>query len=312
MKQAALTAAAIASSSRKIQAVGLTEKDPPQQVYDLNRPLHNLKLDSKIDLVKEAYSSAQDYDSRVAKVQAYLTDEILYLTIANSEGILIADVRPQVRLITIATAEEKENRNTGFYSGGGRIGMGYFQTERTPKEIGRKAAEEAVMLLSAVDPAAGEQPVVLSSDQSGVMIHEAVGHPLEADSNRKKTSIMWDKMGKMVANPIVTITDDPTIPHYRGSLNIDDEGTATKNTVLIEKGKLLTLTTDEAMKHKVADFRAQTIKSVLDQLDLAGAQVRRASPNWAEGLVRFLTNPIISSLLMTIGMLGIILESIGQ
>jgi len=244
MNQAALTAAAIASSSRRIQAAGLTEKGPTQQVYDLNRPLHNLKLDSKIDLVKEAYSAAQDYDSRVAKVQAYLTDEIQYLTIANSEGILIADIRPQVRLITIATAEEEENRNTGFYSGGGRIGMGYFQTERTPKEIGRKAAEEAVTLLSAVDPAAGEQPVVLSSGQSGVMIHEAVGHPLEADSNRKKTSIMWDKMGKMVANPIVTIYDDPTIPHYRGSLNIDDEGTATKKTPLIEKGKLVGLLQD--------------------------------------------------------------------
>ena len=239
MKQTALTAAAISSSSSKMNAVDLKEKKVDQQVYDLNRPFHSMKLDSKIDLVKEAYSAAKDYDSKVSKVQAYLTDEIQYVTITNSEGLLASDARPQVRLITIATADDGKNRNTGFYSGGGRIGLGYFKTERTRKHIGQKAAEEAVTLLSAADAVAGEQPVVLSSGQSGVMIHEAVGHPLEADGNRKKTSIMWDKLGKKVANPIVTIYDDPTIPHYRGSLNIDDEGVMTTNTPLIENGKLV-------------------------------------------------------------------------
>ena len=239
MKQTALTAAAIALSSGKLKAADLTEKKIGHQVYDLNRPLHNLKLNSKIDLVKAAYSAAQHYDSKITKVQAYLTDEIQYITIANSEGLLVSDARPQVRLIAIATAEDGKNRNTGFYSGGGRIGVGYFEKERTPETIGKKAAEEAVTLLSAVDAVAGEQPVVLSSGQSGVMIHEAVGHPLEADGNRKKTSIMWDKLGKMVANPIVTIYDDPLIPHYRGSLNVDDEGTAPRNKMLIEKGKLV-------------------------------------------------------------------------
>ena len=239
MKQAALTAGAIATSAGKISTVDLTEKNLSHQVYDLNRPFHSLKLDGKIGLVKAAYAATQNYDSRITKVQSFLTDEIQYITIANSEGLLVSDARPQVRLFAIATAEENGNRNTGFYSGGGRIGMGYFETERTPEAIGKKAAEEAVTLLSAIDPPAGEQPVVLSCHQSGVMIHEAVGHPLEADGNRKKTSIMWDKLGKQVANPIVTIYDDPTIPHYRGSLNIDDEGTAAQNAVLIEKGKLV-------------------------------------------------------------------------
>jgi TldD protein len=239
MKQTALTAAAIASGSGKPLIKDLTEEKPKLQVYDLQRPLHSLKLDSKIGLVKEAYAGAVNYDSKVTKVQAYLLDEIQYLTIANSEGLLISDARPQVRLIAIATAEDGKNRNTGFNSGGGRIGLGYFETEKTPKTIGEKAAEEAVTLLSAVDAVAGEQPVVLGSGQSGVMIHEAVGHPLEADGTWKKTSIMWDKLGKMVANPIVTIYEDPTIPHYRGSLNIDDEGTTSMKTPLIEKGKLV-------------------------------------------------------------------------
>jgi TldD protein len=239
MKQTALTAAAIASSSGKTPALDLKENNLRHQVYDLNHPLHSLKLDSKIDLVKDAYSAAKKYDTKISKVQAYLTDEIQYVTIANSKGLLVSDARPQVRLIAIATADDGKNRNTGFYSGGGRIGLGYFKTERTPEHIGKKAAEEAVILLSAVDAKAGEQPVVLGAGQSGVMIHEAVGHPLEADGTWKKTSIMWDKLGKMVANPIVTIYDDPTIPHYRGSLNIDDEGVETGSTPLIEKGKLV-------------------------------------------------------------------------
>lgn len=239
MRHAALTAGAIASIGSKHTAVDLREKKISHQVYDLNRPLHGLKLDSKIDLIKEAYAGAKDYDSRVSKVQAYLVDDIQVVTIANSEGLLVSDVRPQVRLIAIATAEDRENRNTGAYTGGGRIGLSYFQTERTPKHIGRKAAEEAITLLSAVDAVAGEQPVVLGSGQSGVMIHEAVGHPLEADGNRKKTSIMWDKLGKQVANTIVNIYDDATIPHKRGSLNIDDEGSFPEKTILIEKGKLV-------------------------------------------------------------------------
>jgi TldD protein len=156
----------------------------------------------------------------------------------------VTDRRPQVRLVSIATAEQNGNRNTGFKSGGGRVGLQYFSDVITPDQIGQQAAEEAVVLLSAADPIAGEQPVILGASQSGVMIHEAVGHPLEADGNRKKTSIMWDQMGKQIANPLVTIYDDPTIPHFRGSLNVDDEGTIPKKTVLVKNGKLVGLLQD--------------------------------------------------------------------
>lgn len=239
IKETALTAAAIANSPSKIQSMTLTEKKYTHQLYDLSQSFDQLGLKEKIALVQRAYSSAQKYDPRIVKIQAWLADEMQYVTIANSEGLLISDARPQVRLSVRATAEENKNRNTGFYSGGGRIGLAYFETERTPETIGQKAAEEAIILLSAIDPPAGEQPVVLAAGDSGVMIHEAVGHPLEADANRKKTSIMWDKMGQQVASPLVTIYDDPTLPHYRGSHNVDDEGTLPQKALLIEKGKLV-------------------------------------------------------------------------
>jgi TldD protein len=142
-------------------------------------------------------------------------------------------------MIVSSTAEDMGVRNTGFKTAGGRVGQAFFSTKETPKEIGEKASQDAITLLSAIDPPAGEQPVVLGSRQSGVMIHEAVGHPLEADANRKKTSIMWDKLGKQVASPIVTIYDDPTIPYSRGSYNLDDEGIVPKKTMLIERGTLV-------------------------------------------------------------------------
>jgi TldD protein len=239
MKQTALTAATIAAGGLSCSIADLTLKTSRLNVYDLALPLSEVKLDSKVNLVREAYAAAQAYDKRITKVQASLVDELQYITIANSEGLLIADARPQMRMIVSSTAEEHGVRNTGFKSAGGRVGFNFFTASETPQSIGKKASEEAITLLSAVDPVAGEQPVVLGSRQSGVMIHEAVGHPLEADGNRKKTSIMWDKLGKQVANPIVTIFDDPTIPFYRGSYNIDDEGTVPQKKMLVENGKLV-------------------------------------------------------------------------
>ncbi len=240
MKQTALTAAAIASGGKIQQAADLTVKKFDYQYYDMRDLLNNLKLDQKIDLVKDAHTGAKDYDSRITKVFARLTDEIQYVTVMNREGLFISDVRPQTRILVRSTAEEGSRRNTSTYSaGGGRVGLDYYRSVKTPKEIGRESAEEAIILLSADDAPAGEQTVVLGSEGSGVLVHEAIGHPLEADANWRKTSIMSDKMGQMVANPIVTIYDDATIPYYRGTLNIDDEGTETQPVTLIENGKLV-------------------------------------------------------------------------
>jgi TldD protein len=240
MRHAAHTAAAIAASGAKVATPALKETKPDKQVYMMTSSFADAPLGDRIDLVKEAYAAAKDHDKRITKVVAYLLDELQYVTIANSDGLLISDVRPQARLIVRTTAEAEGKRVSGGDNAGGRVGMAFYRKAgTTPKEIGTRAGQEAIILLSAVDPQPGDQPVVLSSKQSGVMVHEAVGHPLEGDSNWKKTSIMWDKLGQMVANPIVTIYDDATIPEYRGSFNIDDEGTLTQKAMLIEKGKLV-------------------------------------------------------------------------
>ncbi|NOZ61496.1 MAG: TldD/PmbA family protein [Calditrichaeota bacterium] len=239
MKAAALTAANIADAGSSLEAADLRTAEASRQIYDLNRALTATAFQDKLSLVRAAYQSAQNFDSRIEKVQAFLQDSLNYILIANSAGLLISDVRPQTRLFAFAVANQNGNRTSGHHNGGGRVGMDFFAKQMTPEEIGKKAAEEAVILLDARDPAPGEQTVVLGAGQSGVMIHEAVGHPLEADANRKGTSIMSNRMGQKVANGIVTIYEDPTIPQFRGSLNIDDEGTVTQKTILVENGKLV-------------------------------------------------------------------------
>ncbi|MBN2199945.1 MAG: TldD/PmbA family protein [Candidatus Aminicenantes bacterium] len=240
MKQAALTAAAIASSGGAAKLHALREVKPDKQVYMLDKPFADAPLDERIALVKEAYAAALAYDKRIVKAVINFVDEIQYVTIANSEGLLISDARPQVRLYATATAQEGKVRNTGNGSAGGRVDVSFFRVPgKTPKDVGERAGWEAVTLLDAVDPKAGDQPVVLGSRQSGVMIHEAVGHPFEAEGVWQKTSIFWDRMGQMIASPCVTIYEDPTIPHLRGSMNIDDEGTSTRKVMMIEKGRLV-------------------------------------------------------------------------
>jgi len=240
MRQAALTAAAIAASGGRKRMPSFKPSKPDKAVYLLGEPFADAPLDVRIALVKEAYAAAQAYDKRIVKVVANFADEMQYVTIVNSDGLLISDARPQVRLSVSATAQEGTVRNTGSGSAGGRVDRTFFRTAgKTPKDVGERAAWEAVTLLGAVDPVAGDQPVVLGSRQSGVMVHEAVGHPFEAEGVWQKTSIFWDRMGQMVASPIVTIYEDPTIPYLRGSMNIDDEGTSTRKAMMIENGKLV-------------------------------------------------------------------------
>ncbi len=239
IKRAALVAANITNASNSFSVADLRNHQPERQIYDLQETLTEIKFQDKLELVKKAYFAAQSYDSRIEKVQSMLRDSLNYILIANSEGLLISDVRPQTRLFAFALAQSNGNRNSGFHNAGGRVGMSFFRERVIPEKIGERAAEEAIVLLDAREPEPGEQTVVLGAGQSGVMIHEAVGHPLEADANRKGTSIMSNRMGQKVANEIVTIYEDPTIPEFRGSLNIDDEGVVTQKTILVENGKLV-------------------------------------------------------------------------
>ncbi|MBU4496052.1 MAG: TldD/PmbA family protein [Acidobacteria bacterium] len=244
IRKTALTAASIADGNRDYTPPPLYPKPPSRNLFILKKPASAVSLADKIELVKSAYASAQQHDSKITKVRASLTDLIQYVTIVNSEGTAVTDVRPMVKLVCLAVAEKGSEREAGFYGGGGRVGYEYFQHDLKPETIGREAAGEALHLLDAEPAPAGEMPVVLSAGHSGVLIHEAVGHLLEADFIRKKTSVFWDKMGKKVASDRVTIYDDPTIPYFRGSYNVDDEGIEPQKTLLIDKGRLSGLLQD--------------------------------------------------------------------
>lgn len=244
IKKTALTAASIASSRTLREASPLSPVQFHHNFYPALESPHKESLEKKISFVKETYHSAQNFDRKIKKVKVSFLDHTQFVTILNSEGLKVSDVRPLIKLACLAIAEKEDKRETGFSGGGGRVGMEYFSTDLTPKEIGQDAAKEALELLEAALPPAGEMPVVLAPGHSGVLVHEAVGHLLEADFNRKKTSIFWNKMGKKVGSSQVTIYDDPTIPYFRGSYNIDDEGTIPKKTLLIERGKIAGLLQD--------------------------------------------------------------------
>ena len=246
IKKVALTAAAIAGGNSKVKQINLNSKKVIKNYYDLNSPITDLTLSEKIKMVKAAHDTALKYDSKIKKVSASLSDEMQYVTIANSDGLLISDIRPQTRLVVYATAaKDTKNYVTGSANAGGRLGFNFYKNKVKPEELGVKAAKEAIILLDAENAPAGEMTVVLDKKQSGVMIHEAVGHPFEADSIWKKTSTIYDKLGQVIASPLVNIYEDGTIPQYRGSMNIDDEGMETEKTILMEKGKVVGFINDK-------------------------------------------------------------------
>jgi len=244
IKKVALTAASIASGKLQKNSSFLNSFPIKHNFYPVLNPAHKESLEKKILLVQKAYQTAQNFDQKIKKVKVSFIDQIQYVTVFNSEGLMVSDIRPLIKLVCLCIAEKSQKREAGFSGGGGRVGLEYFQSELKPEEIGRDAAREALNLLEAVLSPAGELPIVLAPGYSGVLIHEAVGHLLEADFIRKKTSIFWNKMGEKVGNDQVNIYDDPTIPHFRGSYNTDDEGTVPKKTPLILKGKMTGLLQD--------------------------------------------------------------------
>ncbi|MCK5145715.1 TldD/PmbA family protein [bacterium] len=234
---AARTASAIVRMQAGNYSANLSSSFPKTTYYDFKKPGFLAPLKDKMILVRRAEAAAHEYDTRIEKVQVSLADSMQWTLIANSEGIFTGDARPQMRLSASTIAVDGEQRHSGHGSGGGRIGITHFEKKHTPEMIAREAAEEAITLINAIDAKAGMQPIVLSSKHSGVMIHEAVGHPLEGDSHWKKTAVLAPYWQKMVASPLVTIIDDPGMQGYRGSINIDDEGCPARRVTLIDKGR---------------------------------------------------------------------------
>jgi len=237
LEAAARTAAAIASGRGRARPRPIKGRGRPLRLYPVRVPAHKATLDKKIALVQEAYASAQAHDPAVVRVRVALGDGVQYVCVVNAEGHWARDVRPLVKMSCSVIAERNGRKESGYHGGGGRVGLEYFEEDLAPRAIGREAAAEAVRLLDAREAPAGEMPVVLAPGHAGVLIHEAVGHLLEADFHRRRTSVFWNKMGAKVGADSVTIIDDPTIPRFRGSYNIDDEGTVPRPTLLVENGR---------------------------------------------------------------------------
>jgi TldD protein len=235
--RAARVAACIASGPSKVEKTGF-EEAPRRDLYPLLTPPTDAALTERVALVKRADKAAREADSRVFLAQAMYADSIRHILVATSDGKISYDTQPMARLGVNAFARQGNGNPQSAYSGGGgRIGLEFFN-EKTPEYFAREAVRQAVVQLDAVEAPAGEMTVVLGPGWPGILLHEAVGHGLEADFNRKGISAFSNRVGEQVTSPLCTIVDDGTIQNRRGSINVDDEGNKTQQNVLIENGVL--------------------------------------------------------------------------
>jgi TldD protein len=245
LEQAADTARYIAQSPAgegQIPAVRVAR--PSRDLYPIQQPATQIPTGEKVSLLQKIDVVARAYDPRIKNVLASFTTEYKIVMIANSQGELVGDMQPLSRLQITCIAEEHGARQMGTYGGGGRGEFSFFLEEGRWERYTKEAARQAILNLSAIESPAGPMTVVMGSGWPGILLHEAIGHGLEADFNRKKTSAFSDRIGQSVASALCTIVDDGTIPLRRGSLNVDDEGTPTSRTVLIDKGILRGYITD--------------------------------------------------------------------
>ena len=236
MEKAARTAAAIATSGSSPAPQSVTPIVVPD-FYPVAVPSHEVLATDKLELLRRADRAARAADPRITKVICSFTEEWKEILVANSLGSVLRDSQPLMRFGCYAIAEDGAKRQTGSSGGGGRTGMSYFD-DRSPEWHGREAARLALAMLDAVEAPAGEMPVVLAPGDSGILLHEAIGHGLEADFNRKETSNYSGKIGQRVASDLCTVVDDGTVAHTRGAINVDDEGNAGRRNTLIENGIL--------------------------------------------------------------------------
>lgn len=246
--RAARTAALIASGPATDYAGGFRHTETPS-LY----PMAGLSSDTqeaallaeKLALIERADKAARAADSRITQVRAGINDELRRILVAASDGTYASDTQPLARLNVFVIAKDGVNTARGSSGGGGRVTLDFFEGTKSPEHYAREAARTALLQLGAAEAPAGEMEVVLGPGWPGVLLHEAVGHGLEADFNRKKTSAFAGLLGQQVASSKVTVVDNGTMPNRRGSLNVDDEGVATRETVLIEKGILKTFLSDK-------------------------------------------------------------------
>ena len=243
MLEAARTAAQIAASGAAPGPIAV-KPVPIADRYPVSEPSLERAGTDKLALLRRADAAARAFDPRIVRVAASLAEEWREVLVVTSDGFLARDRQPMIRFGVDAVAEEDKGggkqRQGGRSGGAGRFGMEFFaRLGQSPEEHGREAARLAIGMLHAVPAPAGPMEVVLGAGESGILLHEAVGHGLEADFNRKRTSNYTDQIGKQVASSLCTMVDDGTVANARGSINVDDEGNAGQRNVLIENGTLV-------------------------------------------------------------------------
>ncbi|HEX6794533.1 MAG TPA: metalloprotease TldD [Casimicrobiaceae bacterium] len=241
-----ISLAALEEASGAVRAIGrqgqsasapLSRTGESRLLYPTHDPVLSLADAAKVDMLTRLERIARSLDARVVQVMASLAGEHETVLIVRSDGLLAADVRPLVRISISVIVEEHGRREQGYAGGGARLDYGYF-TEAQLASFAKQAVDQAIVNLSARDAPAGNMTVVLGNGWPGILLHEAIGHGLEGDFNRKGTSAFSGRVGQRVAAPGVTVVDDGTLGERRGSLNLDDEGHPTQRTVLIEDGIL--------------------------------------------------------------------------
>ncbi|MBF5002898.1 metalloprotease TldD [Diaphorobacter caeni] len=235
---AARTVRSIASAAKSARTkVGARKIAQSRSLYPELDPIATMDSTAKVQLLERAEKLARSKDPRVVQVMAGLAGEYDVVLVARADGTLAADVRPLVRMSITVIAEQNGRREVGSAGGGGRFGLDHFDDELVHQYVS-EAVNAALVNLESRPAPAGEMTVVLGPGWPGVLLHEAVGHGLEGDFNRKGSSAFSGRIGERVAAKGVTVLDDGTIADRRGSLNVDDEGHATQKNVLIEDGIL--------------------------------------------------------------------------
>ncbi|HSM91910.1 MAG TPA: metallopeptidase TldD-related protein [Anaeromyxobacteraceae bacterium] len=241
---AAKTAATIADGPSRPGPVALHVAPRGATRYPLVRPWEEVRPEEKLPLLVALEQRAFAADPRVRKVNAHLRDESGVVLIADSRGRVVEDRQPMTLLSLSCVAEQDGRREQNGYNVAARAGFEFYTQDRLDRVV-REAIDRTTVLFEAGPPPAGELPVVLAAGSSGILLHEAIGHGMEADFNRKGTSIYADKIGKRIAAPFVNIVDDGTQEAARGSINVDDEGNPAGQTRLVDGGVLATFLHDE-------------------------------------------------------------------
>jgi len=241
LRLAADRARYIAAEAGRSAGVAVRAAAPRRDLYPVPLPPTEVPLEEKIALLHRVDEIARASDPRIVQVMASIATEQRLVLVVSSEGVMAGDVRPLHRLQVTCIAEEPGRpgeRQIGSHGGGGRVPYGHLLEGERFARYAREAARQAVLNLEAVEAPAGGMDVVLGPGWPGILLHEAVGHGLEGDFNRKGTSAFSGRLGERVASELCTVVDDGTLPGRRGSLNLDDEGTPTQRTLLIERGVL--------------------------------------------------------------------------